>query len=340
MKAAPSDVLLVGSIPLSSTEEVFTTATTALPSRIHSIPDGETGDRNNYIGWQLSRFPKETIEYFLGGIDPPADHPGFTLESIPPTQYDTVALESYQTFLELRNKNIIPPGVRFQVSLPPPLNSVQGHTRNEFHAQLEPFYEKRMLDSLANIIDKIPAEDLALQWDVCFEITALEFDRGRLKEPFFQVHFSPVKKGILDRLERISANIPVEVPLGFHLCYGDLHHRHFIEPEDTGLLVDLANGIACRLQRPVNWLHLPVPRNREDTAYFEPLKNLDIGPDSRLYLGLVHAHDLEGTKRRIEIARSVIQHDFGVATECGLGRTPREDVDSIFQILKEVTIPA
>jgi Fe2+ or Zn2+ uptake regulation protein len=70
------------------------------------------------------------------------------------------------------------------------------------------------------------------------------------------------------------------------------------------------------------------------------LKNLDIGHDRRLYLGLVHAHDLEGTKRRIEIARSVIQHDFGVATECGLGRTPREDVDSIFQILKEITVPA
>ncbi|KAL2813059.1 hypothetical protein BDW59DRAFT_154988 [Aspergillus cavernicola] len=339
MIAAPSDVLLVGSIPLSSAEEVFTTVTKALPRRVHSIPDGETGDRGNYIGWQLALFPKETIRYFLGGTDPPANHPGLTQKSIPPTQYDTVALKSYQTFIELRKKNVIPPGVRFQVSLPPPLNCIQGHTRNEFHAQLEPLYEKRLLDSLVNIIDKIPADDLALQWDVCFEIMTLEFDRGRLKEPFFQAHFSPVKEGILDRLERISANIPTKVPLGFHLCYGDLHHQHFIEPEDMELLIDLANGIARRLQRPIGWVHLPVPKNRDDAGYFEPLKNLDIGPNGRLYLGLVHAHDLEGTKRRIQVARSVIQCDFGVATECGMGRTSREDVDSIFQILKDVTVP-
>ncbi|KAJ9223625.1 hypothetical protein C8Q69DRAFT_460604 [Paecilomyces variotii] len=339
MTAAPSEVLLVGSIPLSSAEEVFTTVANSLPGRVRCIPDGETGDRGNYIGWQLARFPKETIQYFLGGTEPPADHPGFTLESIPPTEYDTVALKSYETFVELRKKNIIPPGVRFLVALPPPLACIQGHTRSEFHAQLEPLYEKRMLDSLANIIDKIPAEDLALQWDVCFEVTALEFDRGNIKEPFLKAWFSPVKEGILDRLERISANIPANVPLGFHLCYGDLNHQHFVEPQDTGLIVDLANSIAGRLKHPVDWVHLPVPKSRDDEAYFEPLKELNIGPNGRLYLGLVHPHDLEGTKRRIEVARSVVPRDFGVATECGMGRTPKEDVDSILQILKDVTVP-
>ncbi|GKZ34997.1 hypothetical protein AbraIFM66950_005436, partial [Aspergillus brasiliensis] len=133
----PSGVLLLGSIPLSSTEEVFNKIPAALPGRLFSIPDGETGIRDNYIRWQVDCFPKETIHQFLGGTDVPADHPGFTLDDIKPTRYDTVALESYQSFLKLREQNVIPPGVRFQVSLPLPLNCVQGHTRAKFHAQLD-----------------------------------------------------------------------------------------------------------------------------------------------------------------------------------------------------------
>ncbi len=41
----PTGVLLVGSMPLSSVEEVFTEACAALPGRLHCIPDGEKGSR-------------------------------------------------------------------------------------------------------------------------------------------------------------------------------------------------------------------------------------------------------------------------------------------------------
>lgn len=338
---SPSGILLLGSIPLSSTEEVFHKIPAALPDRLFSIPDGETGIRDNYIRWQVDSFPKEAIHHFLGGTDLPADHPGFTLNDIKPTRYDTVALESYQTFLKLLEQEVIPPGVRFQVSLPLPLNCVQGHTRAELHAQLDPLYEQRMIESVQSIIQNIPAHDLALQWDVCFEVTALENERGRLPDPFFKPHFSPVMEGVLERIQRVSdiAFIPAEVPLGFHLCYGDLGHKHFVEPEDLGLLVELANNIFERIQpRPVDWVHMPVPKDRDDIAYFEPLRGLKMGRDTKLYLGLVHAYDEEGTRRRIRTAKSVVS-DFGVATECGMGRTPAEELNSILEISRNVSSP-
>jgi hypothetical protein len=55
-------------------------------------------------------------------------------------------------------------------------------------------------------------------------ITVLEYERVRLTNPIFKAHFSLIKGGLLDRVERLCTTIPKKVPLGFHLCYGDLFH--------------------------------------------------------------------------------------------------------------------
>ena len=118
----------------------------------------------------------------------------------------------------------------------------------------------------------------------------------------------------------IGALIPPTVELGFHLCYGDRGHRHFIEPKDCANLVEVANGIAERVQREIQWVHLPVPRSRNDAAYFDPLRHLTLAPATTLYLGLVHQTDgLAGTQTRMAAAARVVP-DFGIAAECGLGR--------------------
>lgn len=73
-----------------------------------------------------------------------------------------------------------------------------------------------------------------------------------------------------------------------------------MEPVDTELLVGLANGIIQSLVeiRPVDWIHMPVPKGRTDEAYFHPLKALNLR-GALLYLGLVHANDEAGTRERI-----------------------------------------
>ena len=55
---------------------------------------------------------------------------------------------------------------------------------------------------------------------------------------------------------------------------------------------------------------------------------------TKLYLGLVHANGLEVTKQRTQAA-SVVVDDFGIATECGLGRTPAEDINGVLDIMRE-----
>jgi hypothetical protein len=54
----PRGVLLVGSLPVPSNEDAFKLCL-ALPGHLASIPDGEIGDRYNWIGWQREISPKK-----------------------------------------------------------------------------------------------------------------------------------------------------------------------------------------------------------------------------------------------------------------------------------------
>lgn len=338
-------VLLVGSIPLDSTEEVFRTICKELPGRLNSIPDGETGSRDTYIVWQKDRFPAEARRQlpYADGVDLPADHPGFTPDSIKPTGYDGPALESYQKFADLKSQGVIPGHMRFQVCLPHPLDCIQFYLRDEHHAELGEYYTQRMRETLSRILANIPADQLAIQWDIAMLCPSIECTiKGRepvIPKQFVSPPLDPLKEGYLAHLVPLVDMIPPQVRVGLHLCYGDLNHTHSIEPEDTAILTDVATTAVKMITRPVHWVHLPVPKSRDDAAYFAPLRNLDIGSAAALYLGLVHADDDEGTRKRIATARAAGVRDFGVATECGFGRTPREQLDGLFRISREVSAP-
>ena len=150
------------------------------------------------------------------------------------------------------------------------------------------------------------------------------------------ISFTPVKEGALQRVFRFAAAVDEGVALRFHLCYGDLGHKHFVEPKDTAVLVEIANAILKGTTRPVDWIHLPVPKSRVDLGYFSPLTQLQLS-STKLYLGLLHPDD-EGTRERIKAAAGFVGA-FRLATYCGLGRSSLAELDSILGIGKRVKGP-
>lgn len=249
-----------------------------------------------------------------------------------PIGYDDAAIDSYATFCRLRYDGIIPMGVKFQVSLPTPINVLHVSIEPAFQEALEPVYTKAFLKAVRHIQEEIPAEDLAIQWDVAVEFAFLE---GIVSPP--QHWIMALKDSIVNRVLQLADAINPSVELGFHFCYGDLGHQHFTQPKDMSLLVDIANRIlsGTRKRRSVNWVHMPVPKDRLDREYFEPLRDLQKN-DTELYLGLLHQDDLDGTKIRIRRASEFVE-DFGIATECGLGRADAAELESILEIAKEIT---
>src|SRR5262249_56451012 len=153
------------------------------------------------------------------------------------------------------------------------------------------------------------------------------------------VWFGDTKGGILEGLLRLARPVPPDVQLGYHFCYGDDRHRHYKEPADAGKLVEVANALAASLGRPLNWIHLPVPRDRADDAYYAPLADLRLRPETELYLGLVHHTDgVDGAERRMTAARRFVT-GFGVATECGWGRPPPATIPELLRIPAAATAP-
>jgi hypothetical protein len=246
------------------------------------------------------------------------------------TDYDTAALESYPVFKKLKKEGVIAQEVKFQVCLPSPLTFVSPFIVGDYKTAIEPVYERAILKAVDNITKAIPEHELAIQWDVPLEFALLE---GVWVEPWF----SPLKQGILDRWLKLTKAVNPAIDMGFHFCYGDIGHQHFTQPKDMSVMVDMAKELLAQVKRRVDYIHMPVPKDRDDAAYFASLKDLQAARgETDIYLGLVHTDDLEGTQRRIKAASEVLG-SFGVATECGWGRTSAEEIGSIVRILNDVS---
>lgn len=341
----PNGVHLVGSVPLSSASDVFSKLVNALPGRLLRIPDGEPAERQEFVVFQRAIFsavPQLLRQYDVSFNSVPTIHPTkseiadglATINQSGPiqTNYDTHAIASYKDLKSLQAAGQIPANVKFQVSLPTPVNFLCV-VADGYQGPLEPLYEEALLRALQNIEDSIPHSALAIQWDVAAEIAMLEGATW----PHFSPFFSPVREGVVERLVRLVNAVSADVDVGLHLCYGDMGHRHFFEPKDVARLVDIANTVKAQAKRDITFLHMPVPKDRTDSEYSAPLKELELGT-TELYLGVVHYNDLEGTKRRIAAAHAAVEK-FGVATECGMGRTPADQLDSILEISAAVSAP-
>src|SRR5437870_2208001 len=129
----PRGVLLVGSVPLTSAEEVFRTTSAILGERLRRIPDGETGVRTNWIGWQLAFLASNPhLEMVPPDPNAYAPLPHFKLRApvasgdivFDQLGYADAAKASYAVFSQLKQAGILPAQCRFQVSLPTPLAPV------------------------------------------------------------------------------------------------------------------------------------------------------------------------------------------------------------------------
>jgi hypothetical protein len=344
---------LVGSVPLEDAETVFRSAASTLGTHLCRIPDGETGKRSAWIAWQGESFAQNAA---FEDAPPPIDNipfaRSFQLRSdVDPNAvgfgdigFAENALESYATFARLQAARTIPATTRFLVSLATPPAIISRFVARRDQAAIEPIYERAMMNELGRIVAGVPHDRLAIQWDVAYEIAMWERAAGHpdLQHPGGDPWFPDVQNGIVERLSRYGDAIPADVELGFHFCYGDRRTndgergKHFAQPLDTGVVVDVITNLTAALKHGIAWVHLPVPIDRDDEAYFAPLARLRLPATTQLYLGLLHDQDgVEGAERRMTAAKAAIA-GFGIATECGFGRRPPESIPELLDLHRQI----
>jgi hypothetical protein len=318
-----TNVHLVGSVALDSPEDVFATAGRLLGPYLKRIPDGEPGGRRLWISWQipLLRANPRLAVAAPAGAEGIALLPVRLADGVRPEElhfgelgYAREARASYLDLQSARQRGELPADVKFQVSLPTPIAVINSFCIPQDAPKILPAYEQAMLREVERICAAIPHSDLSIQWDVCIEMVIWD-GRWPNARPF-----QGMDKVFGDAFARLGAAVPTDVELGYHLCYGDLDAMHFVQPIDATKMVELANLINARVERPVTFIHMPVPMDRDDDAFYAPLQQLQLGPETELYLGLVHVQDgVEGTRRRMATARKYVS-EFGIASECGISR--------------------
>ena len=333
-------VHLVGSLPpgFGTAEKVFTLLSGELGARAPRLPDGEVGARQNWIMSQLRVYERnpafERYEEPPDRRDPGRKRYRFRIKKgakppnaaeLGPLGYADGAAESYDVFARLKRDGKVHKAAKFQVSIPTPYDIVGFSIDHADYPKIYPVYEQAILAEIDRIAAAIPHGELALQWDVAHEF---EYLASHASPPFVPI----ARDEVVALLVRLGERVPKDVELGYHCCYGDYNHKHFIEPKDTGDMVDVMNAVSARIGRKVEFVHMPVPKDRSDDAYFAPLKNLKLRPETQLYLGLVHFTDkMDGTNKRIAAARKFAPA-FGVATECGLGRRAPETIPELLRV--------
>jgi hypothetical protein len=337
-----SELLLVGSIPLDTPQEVFEAFGAPLGKYLATMPDGEVGPRRHWISrvhYQVlaahpeleivqrpapdengveRQFPRNAGDAWWFKVKEGVKQvrfgdPGWRLG------YARDAVNSYFVFRTMKDKGVLPAHLRFQVSIPM-VNSVLPPRifpdQNDL-AKIRPGYEAATRAEIAKIVEKIPAHELAIQWDCSTE----------LQDSYGVIPGYPIEGAVernLGEVRNLSPHIPEQVALGYHLCFGTLGGWPRFQPDDLGQAVKLANAVIAASGRKVDWIHIPV-LDRSDDAFFAPLKDLQ-PKGARVYLGAIHT--MSGFAERIATARKYLS-GFGLGAYCGFGRMPPSQLPQV-----------
>lgn len=335
------ELLLVGSIPYDTVEDTFRNFGTRLGKFLKAMPDGEVGPRRHWISrvhyavlaqhpdLEVVRYPakengadrlnpRNAGDSWLFKVRDGIDQVRFG-EKGWRLGYAHEALNSYFVFKTLREKGVLREGLRFQVSMPM-VNSVlppRIFPNPDDMYKVRPGFTEALRAEVQTIVDKIPHEDLAIQWDCASELqdaygnfpglsadTAIERNKGEI--------------------EAICPHIPEKVALGYHMCFGTLGGWPRFMPPDIGGAVRMANSFVESSGRKVDWVHIPLPA-RADDAFYAPLAELK-PQGARVFLGLIH--NMDTLTERVALAKKYCP-DFGMAAYCGFGRIPPEDLSGI-----------
>lgn len=236
---------LVGSIPLASPEEAMAAGLERLGPNLRWLPDGETGERRNWIIHIIESFRRHPdLEIKREGDWSDYDatpvfaiRKGHTLtgESLDFGHADDFA-KNYPTFLKLREQ-YGHDDLAYQLGLPGDFDMAL-FTLGPLGAfrHRRPFTEANL--RTIRTVHEQAGDDVVFQVEVPAELVFV----AKMPLPL-----QPLMAAFLARgLVALAAESPEGARFGVHLCLGDMNHRALGRMSDVSPLVHLANAIAAK----------------------------------------------------------------------------------------------
>lgn len=129
----------------------------------------------------------------------------------------------------------------------------------------------------------------------------------------------------------LAAASPEGARFGVHLCLGDMNHRAYGRMKDVGPLVSLTRAIIAAWPhgRPLEFVHAPFAAAEDppvtDESFYAPLASLELPDETRFIAGFAHEEQsLDEQRRVLAVIEKLLGRPVDISSSCGLGRRDAE----------------
>lgn len=320
---------LVGSLPGDDADDAMRLALATLGSTLRSLPDGETGERHNWIIHIIEAMRSHPdLEVKKDGDWSDYDKtPVFRVRKGHTLRADSLDFGHVKTFeanwpafARLRDERQ-EPNLAFQAGVPGDFDMALFTLGPAGAFRHRPAFRQATLREIREIYRRA-GKDVVFQIEIPAELAFV----ARMPAPARPLMAAAMARGVA-RLVQLS---PAGARFGIHLCLGDMNHRALASMPDTTPVVLLANAIikAWPAGRSLEFVHAPFAAAekmpRTDPAWYAPLLRLKLPQTTRFAAGFVHEdQDLEEQRELRGLIERNVGREVDVSTSCGLGRRTR-----------------
>ena len=346
---------LVGSMPYDNEETAMTKAIEAVGDHMHSLPDGEigvksaqypTGSRSAWTqiimdsleadteNWRVKKAATRNeigvpAHYTKASVLRPRKSPK-EIEKYLNFKWLDYFKESYPIYKKIKKERGLN-DLKFQVGLPTGLGItfvVLGPIHGMRFAQA---FNNRMAYEANEIAKIADPNDLVFQIEVPIEVIMFHLMPPLISDIAF--------RSIIGLIKLLNPKIPI----GIHLCLGDLNNESLAKITTLKKLVSFSNKLVKRIpaDRKLEFIHYPLAEGKvppvTDASFYDPLSKINLPHGTRFIAGFVHEKlSLEEHKQLLKNIENIRGQKVEIACSCGMGRRTSETADQLFKIKREL----
>ncbi len=317
---------LVGSLPGGDAYEAMDLAMQLLGPRLRRLPDGETGERRNWvisIVEGLRHHPD--LEVARAGdwsdydkVPQLRTRRGRTLYGANLDFGHIAAARSSLPALERIREQYGRPDLTYQSGVPGDFDLAMFTLGPVGALRHRRAFTEATLTEIRGVRGVV-GDDAVFQIEVPVELVLVSKAPDRL-QPVLADRFAV-------GITRLAAAAPEGTRFGLHLCLGDMNNKAFGTMRDVAPLVHLATAIVRRWpdRSPLVYVHAPFAAADQpattDADFYAPLRRLRLPRTVDFAAGFAHESQPLAEQRTI---RSIVESELGrpvdIAAACGLGR--------------------
>ncbi len=344
---------LVGSMPYDNEEIAMTNALNALGPHLHSLPDGEVGEKSaqyptgcrsawtqiimdgmeaDIENWKVKRKAVRNklgvpAHYTKASVLRPKKSPK-EIEKYLNFKWFDYFKDSYPIYKKLKKERGLT-HLKFQVGLPTGLGItmvVLGPVQGLRYSQA---FNRRMAYEANEIAKIADPDDLIFQIEVPIEV--------------IMFHMMPpvISNIVFGSIIGLVKLLNPKIPIGIHLCLGDLNNESLAKLSTLKSLVKFSNKLVKRLPatHQLEFMHFPLAEGKIppviDDSFYNELQKVKLPQNTRFIAGFVHEKlSVDEHKHMLKNIEKIRGERVEIACSCGMGRRTSASADQLLKIKK------